>query len=169
MSLTAAAKHGFTKYFNEYGFVIGFYCVMPRTQYQQGISKLMTRETMYDYLNPYLVHLSMDAVKNKELFVTGNTDVDNAPFGYQDRYDELRHRENWVAGDFMDNLNFWTMSRIFATKPELNSQFVTADPSKRIFAVTDQNTDPLWVTINHNCYARRPMPKNGEPGLIDHR
>lgn len=165
----AASKHGFSKFFNEYGFVIGFYCVMPRTQYQQGISKLMTRETMYDYLNPYLVHLSMDAVKNKELYVTGNADVDNAPFGYQDRYDELRHRENWVAGDFMDSLNFWTMSRIFATPPALNSQFVTADPSKRIFAVTDQNTDPLWVTINHNCYARRPMPKHGEPGLIDHR
>lgn len=165
----ASSKHGFTKFFNEYGFVIGFYCVMPRTQYQQGISKLMSRETMYDYLNPYLVHLSMDAVKNKELYVTGNSSVDNAPFGYQDRYDELRHRENWVAGDFMDSLNFWTMSRIFATPPALNSQFVTADPSKRIFAVTDQNTDPLWVTINHNCYARRPMPKHGEPGLIDHR
>lgn len=165
----AAAKHGFTKYFNEYGFVIGFYCVMPRTQYQQGISKLMTRETMYDYLNPYLVHLSMDAVKNKELFVTGNPDVDDAPFGYQDRYDELRHRENWVAGDFQDNLSFWTMSRIFETAPALNSEFVTADPTKRIFAVTDENTDPLWVTINHNCYARRPMPKYGEPGLIDHR
>lgn len=165
----AAAKHGFTKYFNEYGFVIGFYCVMPRTQYQQGISKLMTRETMYDYLNPYLVHLSMDAVKNKELFVTGNPDVDDAPFGYQDRYDELRHRENWVVGDFQDNLSFWTMSRIFETAPALNSEFVTADPTKRIFAVTDENTDPLWVTINHNCYARRPMPKYGEPGLIDHR
>lgn len=164
----ASSKHGFTKFFNEYGFVIGFYCVMPRTQYQQGISKLMTRETMYDYLNPYLVHLSMDAVKNKELYVTGNSSVDDAPFGYQDRYDELRHRENWVAGDFMDSLNFWTMSRIFATPPALNSQFVTADPSKRIFAVTDQDTDPLWVTINHNCYARRPMPKHSEPGLIDH-
>lgn len=165
----ASSKHGFSKFFNEYGFVIGFYCVMPRTQYQQGISKLMTRETMYDYLNPYLVHLSMDAVKNKELYVTGNSAVDDAPFGYQDRYDELRHRENWVAGDFADNLNFWTMSRIFATPPALNSQFVTADPSKRIFAVTDQTVDPLWVTINHTCYARRPMPADGEPGLIDHR
>lgn len=165
----ASGKHGFTKFFDEYGFVIGFYCVLPRTQYQQGISKLMTRETMYDYLNPYLTHLSMDAVKNKELYVTGNSDVDNAPFGYQDRYDELRHRENWVAGDFMDSLNFWTMSRIFKTPPALNSEFVTSDPSKRIFAVTDQNVDPLWVTINHNCYARRPMPKHGEPGLIDHR
>lgn len=165
----SANKHGFTKFFNEYGFVIGFYCVMPRTQYQQGVSKLMTRETMYDYLNPYLVHLSMDAVKNKELYVTGNEAVDNAPFGYQDRYDELRHRENRVAGDFLDNLNFWTLGRIFKTPPALNSEFVTADPSKRIFAVTDQDVDPLWVTINHICYARRPMPKYGEPGLIDHR
>lgn len=165
----SSAKHGFTKFFNEYGFVIGFYCVLPRTQYQQGISPLMTRETMYDYLNPYLVHLSMNAVKNKELYVTGNSEVDEAPFGYQDRYDELRHRENYVAGDFLDSLNFWTMGRIFKTPPALNSEFVTSDPSKRIFAVTDDSVDPLWVTVNHTVYARRPMPKNGEPGLIDHR
>lgn len=164
----AAAKHGFTKFFDEYGFVIGFYCVLPRTQYQQGISPLMTRDTMYDYLNPYLAHLSMDAVKNKELYVTGNAEVDDAPFGYQDRYDELRHRENFVAGDFQDSLNFWTMTRIFKTPPALNAEFVKSDPSKRIFAVTDESVDPLWVSINHNCYARRPMPKNGEPGLIDH-
>lgn len=165
----AASKHGFTKFFDEYGFVIGFYCVLPRTQYQQGISPLMTRETMYDYLNPYLTHLSMNAVKNKELYVTGNAEVDDAPFGYQDRYDELRHRENWVAGDFQDSLNFWTMTRIFKTPPALNAEFVQSDPTKRIFAVTDDTVDSFWVTINHNCYARRPMPKRGEPGLIDHR
>lgn len=164
----ASAKHGFTKYFDEYGFVIGFYCVMPRTQYQQGISPLMTRETNYDYLNPYLTHLSMNAIKNKELFVTGDLSVDDAPFGYQDRYDELRHRENYVAGDFLDNLNHWTMARIFKTAPALNAEFVKADPTKRIFAVTDESVDPLWVTINHTCYARRPMPIDGEPGAIDH-
>lgn len=165
----SANKHGFTKFFNEYGFVIGFYSVLPRTQYQQGISKLLTRETMYDYLNPYLAHLSMDAVKNKELYVTGNESVDDSPFGYQDRYDELRHRENRVAGDFVDSLNFWTMARIFKTPPALNSEFVTSDPSKRIFAVTDQSFDSLWVNVAHTVYAHRPMPKRGEPGLIDHR
>lgn len=161
-------KHGFTKRFDEYGMVIGFYCIMPRTVYQQGLNKMFSRETKFDYLVPTLAHLGMDAVKNKELFMTGNTEVDDDIFGYQDRYDELRHRENRVAGDFVDNLNYWTVTRKFQSTPALNAQFVEASMDKNIFAITDQTVDSFLVSINHNMYAKRPLPRHGDPAYIDH-
>lgn len=164
-----ARKLGFNKKFNEYGMVIGLYCMMPKTLYNgQGIPKVFTRETKYDYLCPPLAHLSMDAVKNKELFVTGTSATDEAVFGYQDRYDELRHRVGTIAGDFLTSLNFWTNSRIFANTPALNSDFVTASMDYRNFAVTDSSVDHLWVTTYHDVRAVRPLPKHGNPGLIDH-
>lgn len=161
-------KHGFTKRFDEYGMVIGFYCIMPRTVYQQGLNKMFSRETKFDYLVPTLSHLGMEAVKNKELFVTGNTEVDDDIFGYQDRYDELRHRENRVAGDFVDNLNYWTVTRKFQSTPALNAQFVEASMDKNIFAITDQTVDSFMVSINHNMKAKRPLPRHGDPAYIDH-
>lgn len=161
-------KHGFTKRFDEYGMIIGFYCIMPRTVYQQGLNKMFSRETKFDYLVPTLSHLGMEAVKNKELFVTGNTEVDDDIFGYQDRYDELRHRENRVAGDFVDNLNYWTVTRKFQSTPALNAQFVEASMDKNIFAITDQTVDSFMVSINHNMKAKRPLPRHGDPAYIDH-
>lgn len=164
-----ARKLGFNKRFNEYGCVIGLWCCMPKTMYNgQGIPKVFTRETKYDYLVPPLAHLSMDAVKNKELYVTGTEATDNAVFGYQDRYDELRHRVGTIAGDFLTSLNFWTNSRIFANAPALNSAFVTCNPDYRQFAVTDDTVDHLWVTTYHDVKAVRPLPKHGNPGYIDH-
>lgn len=162
------ANHAFTKSFNEYGYIIGLLSIMPRTSYQQGINPMWTRETKYDYLVPLLAHLSMRDIKNKELWVSGNEETDNATFGFTNPYDELRHRESRVAGDFVDNLNYWHAGRIFASAPKLNSEFVTSDPTKRIFAVTDEDVDSCIVDIYHECRAIRPLPKEGTPGLIDH-
>ena len=49
---------------------------------------------------------------------------------------------------------------------ELNSEFVTCVPSKRIFAVQDE--DGLIVNAANIIRCVRPMPIMAEPGLIDH-
>ena len=171
------ANHAFTKSFTENGFIIGIMSILPRTSYQQGINRMWLRETKYDYLVPVLSHLSMQGVYEAELCQTGNG-TDKTIFGYQNRYDELRRRESHVAGDFVDNMNFWHMGRIFDTTPEteggdpvlpvLNSDFITSDPTKRVFAVTDANEDACIVDLLVNAKAIRPLPKHGNPGLIDH-
>lgn len=171
------ANHAFTKSFTETGFIIGIMSILPRTSYQQGINRMWLRETKYDYLVPVLSHLSMQGVYEAELCQTGSA-TDKTIFGYQNRYDELRRRESHVAGDLVDNMNFWHMGRIFDTTPAteggdpvvpvLNGDFVKADPTKRIFAVTDDTEDACIVDLLVNAKAIRPLPQHGNPGLIDH-
>lgn len=161
------ANHAFTKSFTEQGYIIGLMSILPRTSYQQGINRMWLRQTKYDYLVPVLSHLSMQGIMTAELYQSG-LETDRTIWGYQNRYDELRRRESHVAGDFVDNMNYWHMGRIFGNKPELNGDFVSSDPTKRIFAVTDQTSDACIVDLLVNARAIRPLPKHGNPGLIDH-
>jgi hypothetical protein len=70
-----------------------------------------------------------------------------------------------VAGEFRTSLDYWHLGRIFNTQPALNQTFVECAPvnTKRIFAVTDENTDSLYVHVLNKIKAVRPMPKYGTP------
>lgn len=160
------SNHAFTKAFNEYGCIIGLMCILPRTSYQQGIDRQFLRENKYDYLTPLLAPINQQAVLYKELYTTGVASDDNAIWGYQDQYDELRHRQNIVAGDMVDNMNDWHFGRIFASRPTYNASFVKADPSKRMFAVTDDTEDCCIVDLLNRVHAVRPLPKRGDTAII---
>ena len=58
------------------------------------------------------------------------------------------------------------MGRIFASQPNLNEAFISADPTLRIFAVNDPAIDYLYCHCYHRIDARRPIPKYGVPGSI---
>ena len=55
------------------------------------------------------------------------------------------------------------MGRIFSTRPALNANFVTADPTRRAFAVNDPTVDTIYAHIYNNIKAVRKMPKYGIP------
>lgn len=167
---------GFRKSFVEQGLVMGLVCYLPRTMYSQGISRMWTRETRYDEYIPVFAHLGEQEVKNKEIYAQGSSVVDSSgnvvdeqTFGYQDRYNEFRHHPSSVHGQLRPggSLNYWTLARQFNSLPQLNSQFVESDPSNRIFAVTS-GVDHITAHFIHHIKAIRPIPKFGNPGLIDH-
>jgi hypothetical protein len=165
------ASHSFKKSFEEHGLVLGIMSILPRTAYQQGLPRMFSRKTRYDYYWPEFSHLGEQAVLGKELymdgdFTTGESVADNTPFGYQGRYDEYRRRESSVHGEFRTTLDFWHMGRKFTSRPLLNEAFIQADPTKRINAVT--TGDNCWIQLKNQVSALRPIPKVGEPGLIDH-
>lgn len=164
---SAQRSHQFKKFFEEHGWIIGIMSVMPRTTYQQGLSKKWTRSSRYSYYWPVFSHLGEQAILNKEIYAQATAD-DDVVFGYQPRYQEYRKKYSEVHGDFRSSLDFWHLGRIFSSLPVLNSNFIECNPSDRIFAVTDQNTDHLWIDIFHKIKALRPIPKYGTPGYIDH-
>lgn len=164
-SFTGQKSMSFTRRFEEYGWIFAIMSIMPRTQYQQGIERQWTRKTPLDYYFPTFSHLGQQAVLNKELYAQG-TSADDGVFGFQDRYEELRTIPNGVSGDFRDTLDYWTMTRKFASLPQLNASFVEADPTKRIFAVQNAKTCLVDVGFDINCL--RKVPKHGTPGLLDH-
>lgn len=152
----------FKRFFEEHGFVIGIISVLPRTCYQQGIPRQYLKFDKFDHYFPTFANLGEQPVYNAELYA-GNNPL--GTFGYQSRYSEYKYLPSRVAGDFRTNLNFWHMGRFFDNQPVLNEDFVTSDPTKRIFAVTDDDSDELFVQIYNNLKAMRPMPKFGTPML----
>lgn len=166
---SAQRTHEFTRFFEEHGWIIGIMSIMPRTSYQQGLNRMWSRSTRYEYYWPIFAHLGEQGVLNKEIYAQDPSVVDSAGvsvnekvFGYLPRYQEYRERESQVHGQMRSTLDFWHMGRIFNSLPELNANFINSDPTKRIEAVT--NEDNCLVNIYHNVKAIRPIPKKGVPG-----
>lgn len=163
--ISVGLTHGFRRFFEEHGFVIGIMSVLPRTAYQQGIPRVMNKVDKYDYYFPEFAHLGEQAIRNDELYPTSSPATNAATFGYTPRYAEYKYIPSSVHGDFKDTLQFWHMGRKFAGLPGLNAEFVTSDPTQDIFAVTDPSVDKLYVQIFNNLIARRLMPKFGTPSF----
>lgn len=165
-SFTAFSAHGRNRVFSEHGYLMGILRILPRTMYFQGLPRKYTRNSRFDYAFPEFEHIGEQEVKNKEIYANG--DNPDGIFGYQGRYQEYRENSGEVHGDFRTSLNYWHMARIFDKAPALNADFITADPTKRIFAVTDQNVHSCWLQLNNRLFAKRVLSKRGEPGFIDH-
>nr|QJB20887.1 MAG: major capsid protein [Microvirus sp.] len=165
--ISVGNRNGFKKSFEEHGFVIGIMSVLPRTSYQQGVPRSFLRTDKFDYYWPEFAHLGEQEVFNEEVFYNAGQPATNGQiFGYQSRYAEYKYCPSTVHGDMRDELDFWHMGRKFESAPALNSSFVTADPTHRIFAVEDEDIHKLWVQIYNEVDALRPMPFFGEPSLI---
>lgn len=156
--------NGFKKTFEEHGFVIGMMSVLPRTSYQQGVPKYLSRFDKLDYYWPEFAHLGEQEILNKEIFYNGVGADPEAVWGYQSRYAEYKYGCSMVHGDFKDTLDFWHMGRIFGSLPSLSNEFVTADPTERIFAVED-DVFHLYAQIFNKVDALRPMPYFGTPTI----
>jgi len=165
--ISVGTGHKASRRFEEHGYIIGIISVLPRTAYQQGVNRMWRKDDKFDYFWPEFAQLGEQAITRGELYLdpedlaTANT----ADWGYQSRYAEYKYKESTVHGDFRTNLDHWHMGREFETAPELNTSFVEADPTKRIFAVTDTTVDELWVQLYHRIKAIRPIPYFNNPTI----
>lgn len=150
----------------EFGIIMGIMSVMPKANYQQGIDRQWLRKTKYDFYFPEFANLSEQAIEQVEIYATDVESENATIFGYQGRYDEMRVKRNMVCNNMRDTLDYWHLGRQFASAPSLNEDFITCDPSKRIFAVQDE--PGLIVNFHNRIKAIRPMPIMSNPGYIDH-
>lgn len=165
---SAHRSHQFTKSFSEHGWIIGLMSIMPKTEYaSQGIPRKFTRFSPFEYHDKLFEHLGEQAVFNKELYVD-NTAEDAEILGYQPQFQELRKNFNRIAGQFRTSLNYWTFTRRFDTRPNLNAQFINCNPTRLPFAITDESAQLIYVHLYHKHLAIRFLSKRGTPGYIDH-
>lgn len=163
-------NHGFTKSFTEHGVIIGLVSVRADLNYQQGLSKIFSRSTRYDYYWPSLAHIGEQAVLNKEIYMQGTAD-DNLVFGYQERYAEYRYKPGLITGQFRSNysapLDSWHLAQAFGSLPTLNTTFIQENaPMTRVLASA---TAPHFLFDGYfDLKCARPMPVYSVPGLIDH-
>ena len=163
--ISASVNHGFTRYFEEHGYIIGIMSVMPRTGYQQGVPRDFRKFDNMDFYFPEFAHLGEQEIKNEELYLN-QYDADNSgTFGYTPRYAEYKYSLNEAHGDFRGNMAFWHLNRIFTEKPNLNTTFVECNPSNRVFATAETSDDKYWIQLYQDVKALRLMPKYGTPML----
>ena len=165
--ISVGQSNGFSKSFEEHGYVIGIMSVIPKTAYQNGVERTWFKFDKFSYYWPEFANLGEQEILNKELYMDWSdvAGVNEETFGYQQRYAEYKYQQSSVHGDFRDNLKYWHMGRIFDNLPTLSEQFITADADKRIFAVEDEDTDELYVQIYNKVDALRPMPYFSIPTL----
>ncbi|QIR82392.1 major capsid protein [Chicken microvirus mg8_95] len=160
--ISAARGRRIRRFIPEHGYIMTLLCVRPISVYAQGIERLWKKSTKYDFWTKELEHIGQQEVLNSEVFADGSTEDGNT-FGFQNRYDEYRRGVSVVTGEFRTNQDFWTLARIFANRPALNSDFVECTPSDRIFQVGEQNSDQLYAMVKNNVIAKRLVSKNGNP------
>ncbi|AXL14647.1 major capsid protein [Microviridae sp.] len=162
--------HGFNKSFVEHSLIIGLISLRADLTYQQGLNRMFSRSTRWDYYWPALSHIGEQAVLNKEIYAQG-TEADDDVFGYQERFAEYRYKPSVITGKFRSSdpqsLDTWHLSQDFAALPVLNGSFIEENPPiDRVIAVTDEPHIILDTYTRLIC--ARPMPTYSVPGMIDH-
>lgn len=160
--ITAMRSNRYRRFFEEHGLIMTLLSVRPKSIYQEGLEKKWSRVTKEDYFQKELQHIGQDEVLNKEIKRTHATP--EGVFGYQDRYDEYRHAQSKVSGEFRTTLKYWHQAREYATDPALNPSFVSCKPTNRIFA--DTNTHQLQVMARNSIQARRMLTKKGDSFIL---
>ena len=96
---TLLSKSGFTQSFTEHGVIIGLANVRADLNYQQGMRRMWSRRTRYDFYFPAFANLGEQAVLSKEIYCDGGSS-DNDVFGYQERWAEYRYHPALITGRF---------------------------------------------------------------------
>lgn len=157
--IAALRNRPYRRFFEEHGCIISLMSVRPTGMYTQGIHKSWLRKTKEDFWQRELEHIGQEAIHGKEIWADSTVNE----WGYTDRYKSYSRLPNRISGDFRDTLDFHHLGRVFAAEPVLNEDFVTCNPSKRIFA--EQTEDALWCMVKNGQVARRLLTNRPTPRI----
>lgn len=164
-------SYGFTKgvYLNApcHGYLMGILSIRPEAVYTQGLERMWTRKSLFDFAFPQFANMGEQEIYQKELFVGADGEANNTVFGYTPRYAEYKTSKSYVSGEFRTSLNYWHFARQFDNAPTLSSQFVMMNNvPTRPFYVTDPGSEHIYVDLYNNIHARRRLPYFGTPSAI---
>ena len=178
---SSSSNHSFTKSFVEHCIVIGLVSVRADLNYQQGLERMFSRKSRFDFFWPALSHIGEQAIVNREIFAQGDLVIDTPEndeeiideqvFGYQERFAEYRYKPSKITGQFRStfdqSLDTWHLAQEFEDLPILGPTFIREDPPiERVIAVP---SEPHFLFDAFFKFTHvRPMPTYGVPGMIDH-
>lgn len=172
---TVSSEGFFSKSFTEHCVIIGLANVRADLAYQQGLPRMFSRKTRFDWYLPQFANVGEQAILNKEIFAQGDKvlgdgdlPVDNDVFGYQEAWSEYRYHPHMITGKFRStdaqSLDYWHLAQKFTSLPKLNSEFVLESvPIDRVLAVQDEPAVILAGAFDSEW--SRPMPVYSVPGM----
>lgn len=176
LSVTADSDNSFVKSFTEHGFVIGLCCARYKHSYQQGLNRMWSRQTRFDYYWPVFANLGEQPILNKEIYVTftgakGDIDKNEEVFGYQEAWSEYRYTPDIVTSEmrssYKQSLDVWHLADDYEKLPSLSSEWIQEDANtvNRVLAVSDNLSSQLFMDIYVKNEATRPLSMFSIPGL----
>lgn len=165
-------RDGFTKSFTEHGVIIPLVWVRTDASnvYSQGLHRMWTRSTKYDFFNPFLQNIGDQAVLQQEIYLSdSNSTADAIVFGYQERYAEYMYLPSFITGKlrpaYATPYDYWHLSPELGSAPTLSQTFIEEDaPIDRVVAVTTEPDFVMDVYINATMV--RPMSMHSVPGML---
>lgn len=153
---------------SEHGYIMVLVSITPRSSYSQGFRKMNLYRDVFDFPNPFFANLGEQEIKNLELYDNPADGKNDNTFGYTPRYAEAKFIPSTVHGKLRSNMNYWTLTRQFASRPNLNSAFVHINPAElaRIFPSQVTDNDKFVATFYFKVKRRMYLPYWGVPRLI---
>ena len=168
---SSSNNHAFTYSATEHCVIIGLANIKADLTYQQGLDKMWTRRSRFQYYLPSLANLGEQEVLNSEIYFQGaaNPTEDNAVFSYNERYAEYRHKNSIITGQFRStyatSLDSWHLSQEFTSLPVLNQTFIEENPPiGRV--VADATAPEILFDSYFTIKAARPMPVYSIPANL---
>ncbi|AXH74006.1 MAG: major capsid protein [Microviridae sp.] len=161
---------GFSKSFVEHGYVLGFVQARADVTYQQGLNKLWSRRTRWDFFWPKFQELGEQAVLRREIYTDGTAN-DDIVFGYQERFAEMRYHPSEIRGQFRstfaETLDVWHLAEEFGSAPTLGNTFIQSNtPIARVLEVPDEDYPDLLLDGFFELKHARPMVTYGVPASL---
>jgi len=178
-----AGGHGFSQSFVEHGYIIGMVSVRADLTYQQGLRRMWSRRTRYDFYFPVFAALGEQAILQQEIYCNGSGAAPTTVFGYQERWAEYRYNPSQVTGLMRSGvdgtIDQWHLAQNFGvdnsqvSAPVLNALFIednaTYSGIERVSAVgAEADGVQFLMDAFFDMKVARPMPMYSVPGLIDH-
>lgn len=165
---TSVGQHSASYAATEHGYIIGLINVRSELSYQQGLHRMWSRNTRYDFYWPSIAGLGESVIFRKEIYIKGDVTDDNV-FGYQEAWHSYRTRYSEVTGLMKSGgaitLDPWHLAQYFITAPLLNTAFLKDDPPmERVLAAGALAVNQQYLAdIMIEREAVRPIPAYGTP------
>lgn len=179
----ADSSQNFTFEAKEFGYLIAFTTIVPRSGYFEGLKPHISRLTPLQFFTSEFDGLGYQAIPQNE--VVGG--ISRKVFGFVPRYSDYKYETNLVNGDFYgsDELSAYHLNRMFnpvsvrqghasGAKDDINivndNAFRTysddvnscAQTMLRIFANTDTDVDHFLIFMRNNLHIAQPMKSISE-------
>lgn len=154
----------------EHGYLLILGCIRVDHSYQQGLSRMWSRKTRFDFYHPMLANLGEMAVLNKEIYCQG-TEKDDDVFGYQEAWADYRYHPNIVTGEmrsqYAQSLDAWHYADYYEELPTLSGTWIQEGTENidRTLAVQSENSHQFICDFFFDQTWTRPMPIYSVPGL----
>lgn len=158
---------------DDYGYIMGVMIIRPEVNYIQGVDRFDFEFSSDQEYWPEFAELGYQPILNKEVYWSGNSDVDDDLFGWQTRYYYLKSRQNVSTGlmaldSRTDSIaSAYTQSREFKSTPKLSAQFVSMSPSNTRRDMLAYPQQPMFrLQFASEIDAVRPLPYSCQPNTF---